>query len=130
MVVCILEDTGSVPGLAQGVKNPTSWGICRSQVQLRSYIAVAVAQAGSCSSDSTPSLETYICHRCSQKQKTKQNKTKNGICLKYSLYTSITRKCESDLFPGNNDSCKNFAFIFVCIFSDIIIESKQLSKLF
>ena len=34
---------------------------CRSQMRLRSRVAVAVAQAGSRSSDSTPSL----CHACS-----------------------------------------------------------------
>ena len=31
---------------------------CRSQMRLRSGVAVAVAEAGSCSSDSTPSLGT------------------------------------------------------------------------
>ena len=34
----------------------------RLQVCLRSGVAVAVVQASSCSSDSTPSLETSICH--------------------------------------------------------------------
>jgi len=34
---------------------------CRSQMQLGSCIAVAMAQAGSYSSDSTPSLGTSIC---------------------------------------------------------------------
>ena len=37
---------------------------CRSQTRLGSHVAVAVVQASSCSSDSTPSLETSICHRC------------------------------------------------------------------
>ena len=37
---------------------------CRSQMQLISCVAVAVAQAGSCSSDSTPSVGTSICHEC------------------------------------------------------------------
>ena len=33
---------------------------CRSQTRLRSVVAVAVAQAGNCSSDSTPSLGTSV----------------------------------------------------------------------
>ena len=36
---------------------------CRSQTQLGSRVAVAVAEAGSCSSDSTPNLGTSICYR-------------------------------------------------------------------
>ena len=36
----------------------------RSQMWLRSCTAVAVAKAGSCSSNSTPSLGTSICCRC------------------------------------------------------------------
>ena len=35
---------------------------CRSQMQLGSCVAVAMAKAGSCSSDLTPSLGTSICH--------------------------------------------------------------------
>ena len=42
---------------------------CRLQTRLRSQFAVAVVQAGSYSSDSTPSLGTSICHRCSSKRK-------------------------------------------------------------
>ena len=46
---------------------------CRLQTQLRTHIAVAMVWAGSCSSDSTPSLGTSICSGCSPK---KQNKNK------------------------------------------------------
>ena len=48
------------------------WG--RSQMQLVSHIAVAVAMpvAGSCSSNSTPSLGTNICHKCSPKRTKRQ----------------------------------------------------------
>ena len=49
---------------------------CRSQMHLRSGVAVAVVQAGGCSSDLTPSLRTCICHRCSPRKKNK-NKNKN-----------------------------------------------------
>ena len=44
--------------------------------QLGSGVAVAVGQAGSCSSDSTSSLETSICHRCGPKKQNKKTKNK------------------------------------------------------
>ena len=46
---------------------------CKSQTWLISCIAVAVVQAGSCSSNQTPSLGTSICCRCGPK-KTKKIK--------------------------------------------------------
>ena len=55
---------GSIPDLTPWVKDPLVacelW--YRSQMLLRSGIAVAVVQTGSCSSDCTPSLGTSICH--------------------------------------------------------------------
>ena len=45
----------------------------RSQMQLRSYVAVAVVSVGSRSSDSTRSLGTSICHECGPKKKKKKN---------------------------------------------------------
>ena len=52
---------------------------CRWQMQLGSGVAVAVAQAGSYSSNSTPSLGTSIMLwvRPYKKKKTKNKKTKN-----------------------------------------------------
>ena len=48
---------------------------CRWQIQLGSLIAVAVAQASSCSFHSTPSLGTSMCHRYgARKQKKKKKK--------------------------------------------------------
>ena len=41
-------------------------------MQLGSHIAVAVAVASSCSSDSTPSLGTSMCHGCRNKKKKKE----------------------------------------------------------
>ena len=35
-------------------------------------IAVVVVWVGSCSSDSTPSPEIYICHRCGPEKKTER----------------------------------------------------------
>ena len=41
-------------------------------MQLGSHVAVAVAQTGSCSSDSTPSLGSSICCMCGHKKKKKE----------------------------------------------------------
>ena len=48
---------------------------CRSQTQFRSCVAVAVAEAGSYSSDWPPSLGTSICRGCGPK------KTKDQIII-------------------------------------------------
>ena len=45
---------------------------CRSQKRLGSGVAVAVAEASSCSSDLTPSLATSICSRCNPKKTRKK----------------------------------------------------------
>ena len=48
---------------------------CRLQMWLGSCVAVAVVLACSCSSDSTPSLGTSICHGCGRR-KDKKDKNK------------------------------------------------------
>ena len=72
------EVSGSIPGLAKWVKDPVHcrelW--CRLQTHLGSGIAVAVVQAASYSSNSTPSLGTSICREYSPKM----TKKKIGIC--------------------------------------------------
>ena len=44
------------------------------QTWLRSCIAVVVVWAGSCSSDSTPSLGSFICHGCGPKRQKKKER--------------------------------------------------------
>ena len=51
---------------------------CRSQTWLRSGVAAAVAQAGSDSSDLTPSLGTSMCSRCGPKKTKKKIKNKKN----------------------------------------------------
>ena len=65
----IHEDAGLIPGLVQWVRTRHYCELWeRSQTQLRSSTAIAVVQAGSCCSDSTPSLGTSICCKCSPKK--------------------------------------------------------------
>ena len=61
---------------------------CRSQVQLGSHVAVAVSVAEDigCSSNSTPSQGTSICHRCGPKKHThthtqREKRKKKGFCV-------------------------------------------------
>ena len=48
---------------------------CRSQMQLGSH--VAVVEAGSCTSDATPSLGTSMCRGCGRKKIKKKTTTVN-----------------------------------------------------
>ena len=66
----VCEVSGSIPGLAQRLRIQRCYELwCRLQTQLRSGVAVALVQAGSCSSALTPNLGTSICCTCSCKNK-------------------------------------------------------------
>ena len=51
---------------------------CRSHMRFWSWVAVAVVEAGSYSSDSTPSLGTSICHRWGPKKTINKQTNKNN----------------------------------------------------
>ena len=75
--LALLIKMGSIPGLTQWVRE--------------SHVAVNVVWAGSCSSDSTPSLGTSTYYRCSpKKKKEKRRKKKENILVpnkSMNLYT-------------------------------------------
>ena len=67
------EIAGWIPGLASRLRiwhYHELW--CRSQMQLRSLVAVAVVDAGGCSSDSTPGLGASICQGSSPRKDKKK----------------------------------------------------------
>ena len=77
---------------------------CSSQMRLGSCISVAVVEAGSCSSDSIPSLGTSICCECGLEKKKRQKQTEEvsrislKICAKLEVQ-SYSLQCLFFLFP-------------------------------
>ena len=72
---------------------------CRSQMQLESGIAVAVAKAGSCSSDYTPSLGTSICHECGHRKDKKKKKERERERDRYIQREQCEQAWEEDRHP-------------------------------
>ena len=56
---------------------------CSLQMWLGSGVAVAVVQAGTCSSDLTPRPGNSICCRCGKRKKKKKIKTKKSVMITY-----------------------------------------------
>ena len=54
---------------------------CRSQTRFRSHVAVALMDAGGCSSDLTPTLGTSMCHGSGSRKGRKTQKKKSYICI-------------------------------------------------
>ena len=98
----IHEDEGWIPVLALWLRIHIATSN-RSQT----HIAVAVALAGSCSSNLTPGLRISICYRCSHRKKEKKNGApvaQSGASIVYtplfSPYHSLTPSlCLWDHFP-------------------------------
>ena len=78
----IHEDSGSIPGLTQWLRIWCCRKLqCRSKIWLQSHIAVAVVYDSCGSSDSTPSLETSICHDEAPKRKIKTTPPRKYVTL-------------------------------------------------
>ena len=58
---------------------------CKSQMQLRADVAVAIAQASSCSTYWTPSPGTSICCRCGPKKQKKKKFSIHKVCMEKEL---------------------------------------------
>ena len=89
----------------------------RSQTWLGSVIAVAVADPGSCSSDSTSILGTYICCRRGTKKKKKKKKNKFFFHLSnkkikiINLQTKYSRNTENKLVNKKIQDNKNISLL-------------------
>ena len=97
------EDAGSIPASLSGLRIQRCHELwCRLQTWFRFRVAVAMVQASSCSSGSTPSLGTSICCRGPKKKK-------KLLCPTPRVSDSVRpmqglRICISDKDPGGAES--------------------------
>ena len=104
--------TGSVPGLAQWVKE--LW--CRSQTWLRSTVAVASGY----SSDWTPSLWISICHGTAlEKTKNKQRKKKSLFCTWNVSLKLLPLIVSKDMIP--TAACVRYFAKIQCILDSLVM---------
>ena len=76
---------------------------CRSQTRLRSDVAVAVAEAGSCSSSWTPSLGTSRCRGCGPRKRKENISYSNAFAqeqLHHQIMVHRYRLSGPTLFPN------------------------------
>ena len=84
------NDTGSIPGLAQWVKDLALLQAVVSFTDLAQRCRCCGCGIGvSCSSNSTPSLGTSICCRCGHKKKTKQTNKQMKQMLKSQQFLMV-----------------------------------------
>ena len=88
---------------------------CRSQTRLGSGVAVAVVEAGSCSSDSAPSLGTSICCGSGPKEQNKQTKNQKikftfqrALATTHAHETSPPAKTGHLHLPGKRAPCDSY----------------------
>ena len=76
---------------------------CRLQTWLGSCIAVAVVEAGGCSSDSASSLGTSTCCKCSPKKQTNQPREHFRVVqwVKDPELLQLWHRSQLQLWPGN-----------------------------
>ena len=81
----------------------------RLQSRFRFYVAVALVQAGSCSSNSIPGLRTSICCRCGperQKKKKKKNKLESVCASPWGLREAAWEKSEPHSPPAGGGAAR------------------------
>ena len=77
----IHEDVGSIPALLSGLRIQCCRELwCKSQMRLGFGVAMAVARAVSCSSDSTPGLGASPCYTCGPRGKKKKRFSFQKYC--------------------------------------------------